>query len=122
MQRQAVGREALQTFPEWTVLFSHDKIHYDCVGPPTGTQFSLKRCQMNNKTTRYKVSPTLTHSSLCPRPARYLFGLFCRYSADGRRCLSHGRGDGLVSAPTQFPENPKHASLSTTAMAKCCGQ
>lgn len=68
MQRQAVGREALQTFPEWTVLFSHDKIHYDCVGPPTGTQFSLKRCQMNNKTTRYKVSPTLTHSSLCPRP------------------------------------------------------
>ena len=50
---------------------------------------------------------------------------FCTFSTvDGQCCLSHGGGDGgaaLVSAPTQFPENPKHTSSTTTAMAKMLG-
>lgn len=63
----------------------------------------------------------LTHSNLYLQLIQDLFKDFFIYSVDGQCCLSYGGGgDGLVSAPTQFPENPKHTSLRTTAMAKCC--
>lgn len=46
---------------------------------------------------------------LHPQPIQYLLKGFCTYSTvDGQCCLSHG-GDGgaaMVSALTQFPENP----------------
>lgn len=45
------------------------------VGAPTGTQFSLKRCQTNNKMRRLSARLSL---SLCPRPP-----LFCIQQTDG---------------------------------------
>ncbi|KAM7399796.1 hypothetical protein PAMP_019040 [Pampus punctatissimus] len=60
------------------------------------------------------------HHNVCrsfhPQLIRYLFKGSCIYST------VDGDGAALVSAPTQFPENPKHTSSSTTAMAKCWGR